>query len=34
MRKLPLGKYGALLIASKRQLFRHLEKITCGPAAA
>ena len=33
-RKWPIGKYGALLIASKRRLNNHAEKITRGPTAA
>jgi hypothetical protein len=34
MRKWPIGKYGALLIASKRRLNNHVEKMTRGPSAA
>ena len=33
MRKLPIGKYGALLIASKHQIARHFEQIARGSAA-
>ena len=32
MKKWPIGKYGALLIASKRRLTNHVEKITRGSA--
>jgi hypothetical protein len=32
--KWPIGKYGANLIASKRRLNRHADKITRGPTAA
>jgi hypothetical protein len=32
--KMPIGKFGAHLIASKRRLARHAEKITRGPTAA
>jgi hypothetical protein len=34
MKKWPIGKYGALLIASKKRLNNHVEKITRGPTAA
>jgi len=34
MRKLPIGKYGALLIASKQRLARYVEQIARGPVAA
>jgi hypothetical protein len=33
-KKLPIGKYGAELIASKTKLNRHADKITRGPTAA
>ena len=33
MKKWPIGKYGALLIASKRRFARHAEKLTRGPTA-
>ena len=33
MQKLPIGKYGILLIASKRRLAKHVEKLTRGPVA-
>ena len=33
MKKLPIGKYGILLIASKRRFARHVEKLTRGSAA-
>jgi hypothetical protein len=33
MRKLPIGKYGALLIASKHQIARHFEQIARGSVA-
>jgi hypothetical protein len=32
--KWPIGKYGANLVASRRRLNRHAEKITRGPTAA
>jgi hypothetical protein len=34
MKKWPIGKYGALLIASRRRLNNHVEKITRGSSAA
>jgi hypothetical protein len=34
MKKWPIGKYGALLIASKRRFARHVEEITRGSTAA
>jgi hypothetical protein len=34
VQKWPIGKYGALLIASKRRLNSHAEKITRGSTAA
>src|SRR5258707_2508268 len=33
-RKLPIGKYGAFLIASKKRLNNHIEKMTRGSSAA
>ena len=33
-KKLPIGKYGAELIASKTKLTRYVDKITRGPTAA
>ena len=33
MKKWPIGKYGALLIASRRRLLRHTDKLTRGTAA-
>jgi hypothetical protein len=33
MKKWPIGKYGALLIASRRRLNNHIEKMTRGSAA-
>ena len=33
MKKLPIGKYGILLIASKRRFAKHVEKLTRGPVA-
>ena len=34
MKKWPIGKYGALLIASKTRLNNHIEKMTRGSSAA
>jgi hypothetical protein len=34
MKKWPIGKYGAFLIASKRRLTNHVEKMTRGSSAA
>jgi hypothetical protein len=33
-KKWPIGKYGALLIASKKRLNNHAEKMMRGPTAA
>jgi hypothetical protein len=33
MKKWPIGKYGAFLIASKKRLNNHIEKMTRGSAA-
>jgi hypothetical protein len=34
MKKLPIGKYGALLIASKRRLARHADELSRGSVVA